>query len=221
MDPALLARARAGDAAAIAEVVVANRPLVLHVRARYARTLDPEDAIQVGSIGLLRAIAKYDPAKGCWSTVAYWWIRGALEKESRSDHLIRRPFARSYGDGPGVMWTDAPRGEREEGIDLASPHEDPAAIAEAADEWASMETRIRALGERDPRMERIIRGRFGLGGAEPMMMQPLADELGITRERVRQLEVQALNILAGRPTKPRRTYTKRRVESAPPNGGLR
>jgi RNA polymerase primary sigma factor len=47
-----------------------------------------------------------------------------------------------------------------------------------------------------PRTRRIIELRYGLGGGEPMLLEAVGREVGLTRERVRQLEADALNQLA-------------------------
>ena len=206
-DPALLARAHAGDPDAIALVVTGNRPLVLHVRARHAPSLDYDDAVQIGSIGLLRAIERYDPARGAWSNCAYQWIRNALARATRTDNLIRHPHAREYGNAPGITWTDAPR-EKGQRPDLPSTDAGPLQSAEDADERAWLHARVAAL---DPRSAAVIRRRFGLDGREPALLSEIGDELGISRERVRQIVNDAIAILGGREVKPRRKYARRAV----------
>ena len=48
----------------------------------------------------------------------------------------------------------------------------------------------------DPR--EVLRLRFGLGGEEPMTLKKVGERLGLTRERVRQVEVEALRALRER-----------------------
>ena len=52
-----------------------------------------------------------------------------------------------------------------------------------------------ALAQLDPRMRYVIEHRFGLGGHAPQTLAELGRDLGITRERVRQLETRALHQL--------------------------
>ena len=52
-----------------------------------------------------------------------------------------------------------------------------------------------ALSELNPRLRRVLLLRFGLDGREPMTLEQVGGELGITRERVRQLETRALREL--------------------------
>jgi DNA-directed RNA polymerase sigma subunit (sigma70/sigma32) len=42
----------------------------------------------------------------------------------------------------------------------------------------------------------VIELRFGLGGGEPVPLQAVGDELGVTRERARQIERAALEQLS-------------------------
>jgi RNA polymerase primary sigma factor len=52
-----------------------------------------------------------------------------------------------------------------------------------------------ALGKLNPRMRRVLGLRFGLDGAAPQTLEEVGAELGVTRERVRQLESRALREL--------------------------
>jgi len=63
-------------------LIVANTRLVINVAKRYrGRGLSFLDLIQEGNLGLIKALEKYDPARGCRvSTYATWWIRQSISR---------------------------------------------------------------------------------------------------------------------------------------------
>ncbi len=86
------------------------------------------------------------------------------------------------GDGENLY------GDLIEDVHSLAPHEQSA-------EQARTRELAGALEELNPRMRRVLSLRFGLDGDSPQTLEEVGTELGITRERVRQLETRALREL--------------------------
>jgi len=92
-EKALASRAQQGDEEARKRLVEANMRLVINVARNYrSPAFSLEDLVQEGAIGLLKAISKFNPARGYrFSTYAMFWIRQAIgrsiENKSRAIRL--------------------------------------------------------------------------------------------------------------------------------------
>ncbi len=86
------AQARAADANQ--SLIRANLRLVVSVAKRYLnRGINIQDLIQEGSLGLMRAVNKFDPRRGFkFSTYATWWIRQSINRSiAEQARTIRIP----------------------------------------------------------------------------------------------------------------------------------
>lgn len=90
----LARRARDGDEAAKRRLIEANMRLVCNVARNYRTGTVPfEDLVQEGAIGLMKAVDRFDPEKGCrFSTYAIHWIRQSIGKAMvNRSRVIRIP----------------------------------------------------------------------------------------------------------------------------------
>ena len=81
--------------------------------------------------------------------------------------------------------------------DLLPDQLTPKPEGEAIDHWTSNEL-LHGLDALPERQALVLRARFGLDGEAPVSLQELAGRLGVTRERIRQIEKQALKSMQRR-----------------------
>ena len=234
----LARRARAGEDAARRKLAESNLRLVCNIAKKYQATgIAFEDLVQEGTIGLMRAIDRFDPEMGWkFSTYAVFWIRQAIGKAMLQRSRVIRLPAHILEAGKKVSKRrnelTAQMGrlptEAELAADLGMSIERLAAIDGSDYDCVSLETgrddvwdyttvlqdascedpediAIRKLGNEElhklldklPDRERIvITRRLGLcGEMSAVVVQELAEQLDVSRQRIRQLEGRAIRAL--------------------------
>lgn len=86
--------AKRGDAASRRKLIVSNLRLVVSIAKRYLYYgLPLLDLIEEGNLGLMKAVDRFDPNRGCkFSTYATWWIRQAVTRSlSNQGRTVRIP----------------------------------------------------------------------------------------------------------------------------------
>jgi RNA polymerase primary sigma factor len=232
----LAARIKKGDREARTLMIKANLRLVIKIAHDYANLgLPILDLVSEGNIGLMKAVERFDPAKGGkLSTYAAWWIKQSIKRAlANQSKTIRLPVhlvdkiskmnrvASQMSEELGREPTDDELAE-EVGLSsktvsqLKTASIRPTSLNAPIDDDDSTEfgemvgdedarTPFEFLRDKnlrdeladllevlDARERVIIFQRFGLDGARPRTLEEIGKKLGVTRERIRQVQNIAL-----------------------------
>ncbi|MEO1615725.1 MAG: sigma-70 family RNA polymerase sigma factor [Planctomycetota bacterium] len=159
-------------------IVQANLRLVVSIAKRHLASSDDFfSLVSDGNMSLIRAVEKFDYSRGNkFSTYASW--------------AIMKNFARTIPNE--FKHRDRFRTTTEE-LFLARQDERVDPYAEESAQRNRKRELSKILNRLDEREQKIISARFGLErGSEPLTLKEVGEEMGVTKERVRQLEARAL-----------------------------
>src|SRR4028118_335155 len=134
---------------------------------------------------------------------AYRELSAGLEREPNEEELAEYLGWKNYEVRhaveamPDATSLDKPLGFEDDGTELGSLVEDEQASDTPGAGMQEMElVQLREAVENLPgRMGYVLMRRYGLGGLKPATLAELADELGISRERIRQIQREAVQTL--------------------------
>jgi RNA polymerase sigma factor (sigma-70 family) len=155
-----------------------NMRLVVSIAKRHVTaTENIFELLSDGNVSLIRAVEKFDFSRGNkFSTYASWAIMKNFARSIPEEKHRRERYVTGHED----LFDTAP--------DLRTDEQECLASAEQATHKVN-----RLLAYLDPREREIIRLRAGLdSGSEAMTLEKIGEKLGITKERVRQLNVRAM-----------------------------
>jgi len=197
------------------KLVLPNFRLVLKEVFRYhPQGMRRSDLFQEGILGLHKAVFRYDAERKIrFSTYATYWIRQSIRKSLiDKSRLIRVPQAiqeELRKAEPKLRPGEAERirrlmsetvlfsaGESDDSDDRFSfevKDSSPPEVTEGFHTRTIPSAVGHALGRLNTRERDVVQRRFGLGGARPQTLEEIGSLLNLSRERIRQIEREALD----------------------------
>ena len=160
-------------------LIRSNLRLVVSIAKRHLKPgVNFFELVSDGNMSLIRAIEKFDYSRGNkFSTYASWAIMKNFARSVPAEHTRRDRFRTGY-----------------EEVFLQSNDRRANPFAEELANSAQRSALKEILEELDGRERKVISCRFGLlKGSEPETLEQVGNRLGVTKERVRQIEVRTLD----------------------------
>lgn len=185
---------------AVSSIVCANLGLVAsrvrHLRQRRRHSLGPEDVFQAGVMGLHRAVIRFDVSRGIqFSTYAVHWIDQSIKREfATTDKFIRIPTHVSKDEyiEPIVECCGSILADLESAVGMnsaaVSSRDDTTSCLHALDVTEAITEALLAL---DADQAKVLIYRYGLLKQDEATLLTLGNAMGISGERVRQIQADA------------------------------
>lgn len=149
---------------------------------RWGGDLHEDERLAAGMRGLARGCEIWDERKGKLSTIVSWYVRAECTLERRTGRRKESVFADCPSvEGEGAV-TDVAADPR------APQPGDEVEHAEYVGQLPGL------LSQLDDRSASVLRMRFGVG-CEAMGLEVVGERFGVTKERVRQIQIQAITKL--------------------------
>ena len=187
----LLKQVKLGDEQARKTLIESNLRLVTKIARQYRRPkIELLDLIQEGNIGLIEAVDKFDAEMGYrFSTYAVWSIRKAIQEFLGEENTIESLDSIIEDNGEEVFLSDMIKDAE---TILGGPS---CEIIDAQLEQIEEQQRIFERLDTIPEREReVLMMLYGFKG-KPMSLQDIADQFGMSHERVRCIKNTALERL--------------------------
>ena len=181
-EAALIARLEAGDPRARDLLIEHNLRLVAYIARRFENTgVHIEDLISIGTIGLIKAVGTYQPAKAIkLATYASRCIENEILMYLRK--TANQKTELSFDEPLNTDWD----GNELRLSDVLGTDED--LVVQPLEADVDRQLLRRAMERLDDRERQIITLRFGLDGRRECTQKEVADRLGISQSYISRLE---------------------------------
>ena len=195
----LSARALRGDERAVGRLAEANLRLVAYVAREFQHQgLSHDDLISEGNIGLMKAARHYDATRGLrFASYAAAHIRRAIKRaiereQAESGRQQLSKMTAQQAAKTNLRSLDAPLGNQSQVTLLQVLTDDAATPADGRTYSATQQEHAeRALASLQGREAQVVAAYYGIG-QEPLTMAEIAADMGLKRERVRQIRDRAV-----------------------------